>query len=102
MFRFSSLRHFWIESIQPFYVTASSRIIPIPNGFKAEEVSDRNLRHFIQQFSVFSNEFLVAALLKVINAPSLEQSRSSREILLKGIRGNLSSTPSTEAVSPMP
>jgi hypothetical protein len=40
------------------------------------------LRHFIQQFSVFSNQFLVAALLKVINSPTLEQSRASREILL--------------------
>lgn len=40
------------------------------------------LRHLIQQFSVFSNQFLVAALLKVINSPTLEQSRASREILL--------------------
>ena len=44
--------------------------------------SDDELRHFIQQFSVFSNQFLVAALNKVINAPTLEQSRASREILL--------------------
>ena len=44
--------------------------------------SDGELRHFIQQFSVFSNQFLVAALNKVINAPTLEQSRASREILL--------------------
>jgi hypothetical protein len=40
------------------------------------------LQHFIRQFSVFSNQFLIAALLKVINAPSLQQSRASREILL--------------------
>ncbi|MEM9265571.1 MAG: hypothetical protein AAGA46_08615 [Cyanobacteria bacterium P01_F01_bin.13] len=44
--------------------------------------SDNELRHFVQQFSVFSNQFLVAALNKVINAPTLEQSRASREILL--------------------
>lgn len=44
--------------------------------------SDSELCHFIQQFSVFSNQFLVAALNKVINAPTLEQSRASREILL--------------------
>lgn len=50
--------------------------------FQQGEISDPNLRHFIQQFSVFSNQFLIAALLKVINAPTLEQSRSSREILL--------------------
>ena len=40
------------------------------------------MRHFIRQFSVFSNQFLVAALLKTINSPTLQQSRSSREILL--------------------
>ncbi|MCG8364893.1 MAG: hypothetical protein MJA27_16390 [Pseudanabaenales cyanobacterium] len=44
--------------------------------------TDQELRHFIQQFSVFSNQFLVAALLKVINSPTLQQSRASREILL--------------------
>lgn len=44
--------------------------------------TDEELRHFIQQFSVFSNQFLVAALLKVINSPTLKQSRASREILL--------------------
>ncbi len=50
--------------------------------FQAGQVSDAELRHFIRQFSVFSNQFLVAALLKVINSPTLQQSRASREILL--------------------
>jgi hypothetical protein len=50
--------------------------------FQQGEATDEELRHFIQQFSVFSNQFLVAALLKVINAPSLDQSRAGREILL--------------------
>jgi hypothetical protein len=40
------------------------------------------LKHFVRQFSVFSNQFLIAALLKVINAPSLQQARQSKEILL--------------------
>lgn len=31
---------------------------------------------------MFSNQFLVAALLKVINSPTIQQSRASREILL--------------------
>lgn len=44
--------------------------------------TDLELRHFIRQFSVFSNQFLVAALQKTINAPTLGQSRASREILL--------------------
>lgn len=44
--------------------------------------TDNELRHFIRQFSVFSNQFLIAALLKVINAASLQQARASKEILL--------------------
>ncbi|MGE3806323.1 MAG: hypothetical protein AB7K24_16770 [Gemmataceae bacterium] len=50
--------------------------------FQKGTVSDEELKHFIRQFSVFSNLFLVAALLKVINAPTIDQSRASREILL--------------------
>jgi pyrroloquinoline quinone (PQQ) biosynthesis protein C len=50
--------------------------------FSEGNISDEELRHFIRQFSVFSNQFLVAALLKVINSPTLQQSRASREILL--------------------
>ena len=50
--------------------------------FRKGEVTDGELRHFVQQFSVFSNQFLVAALLRVINAPSLSQARSAKEILM--------------------
>ncbi len=50
--------------------------------FRDGHATDQELRHFIKQFSVFSNQFLVAALLKVINAPSLQQTRASKEILL--------------------
>jgi hypothetical protein len=50
--------------------------------FSEGEVTDEELRYFIKQFSVFSNQFLIAALLKEINAPTLQQSRASREILL--------------------
>lgn len=50
--------------------------------FARGEASDAELRHFIKQFSVFSNLFLKAALLKVINSPSLEQMRASKEILM--------------------
>jgi hypothetical protein len=50
--------------------------------FSNGTATDEELRHFIRQFSVFSNQFLVAALLKVINSPTLKQSRTSREILL--------------------
>jgi hypothetical protein len=50
--------------------------------FQKGQASDDELRHFFKQFSVFSNQFLVAALLKVINSPSIQQSRASREILM--------------------
>lgn len=50
--------------------------------FQNGEATDQELRHFIKQFSVFSNQFLVAQLYKVINAPSLEQMRASKEILM--------------------
>jgi hypothetical protein len=50
--------------------------------FREGRASNLELRHFIQQFSVFSNQFLVAALLRVINAPSLSQVRAAKEILL--------------------
>lgn len=50
--------------------------------FQAGNATDDQLRYFIRQFSVFSNQFLIAALLKVINSPTLQQSRASREVLL--------------------
>lgn len=50
--------------------------------FQSGNATDEELCDFIRQFSVFSNQFLIAALLKVINSPTLQQSRASREILL--------------------
>jgi hypothetical protein len=50
--------------------------------FQKGEASDAELKHFIKQFSVFSNLFLVASLLKVINSPSLQQAHASKEILM--------------------
>ncbi|HYK89432.1 MAG TPA: hypothetical protein VE398_11720 [Acidobacteriota bacterium] len=41
-----------------------------------------DLRHFVTQFSVFSNFFIVAQLLKTINAPTLEAMHASKEILM--------------------
>jgi hypothetical protein len=55
---------------------------PYTRWFQDGRASDAELRHFVQQFSVFSNQFLVAALLRVINAPTLQQARSAKEILL--------------------
>jgi hypothetical protein len=50
--------------------------------FRDGLASDAELAHFVRQFSVFSNQFLVAALLRVINAPSLQQARAAKEILM--------------------
>src|SRR5262249_62238132 len=50
--------------------------------FAKGEATDEELKHFIRQFSVFSNRFLVSALLRVIHAPNLEQMRAAKEILM--------------------
>jgi len=50
--------------------------------FEKGEYGREDLRHFIVQFSVFSNLFLIAQLQKTINATTLEGMRASKEILL--------------------
>jgi hypothetical protein len=63
----------------------SHRIIhhnPYCDWFATGQANDAQLKFFLQQFSVFSNQFLIAALLRVINAPALEQARAAKEILL--------------------
>jgi hypothetical protein len=50
--------------------------------FRDGRASNAELTHFIRQFSVFSNQFLIAALLRVINAPALQQARAAKEILM--------------------
>ncbi len=58
---------------------------PFTSWFSRGEFTRDQLRHFIVQFSVFSNQFLVAQLLKTINAPTLEAMRASKEILANEI-----------------
>lgn len=50
--------------------------------FKTGAADRRDVEHFLRQFSVFSNLFIEAQLKKVINAPTLEAMRASKEILL--------------------
>ncbi len=50
--------------------------------FEAGEFGKSDLCHFLTQFSVFSNFFIVAQLLKTINAPTLEAMHASKEILM--------------------
>jgi pyrroloquinoline quinone (PQQ) biosynthesis protein C len=66
----------------------SHRIIrhnPYTAWFKQGEQNTAQIKAFIVQFSVFSNQFLVAQLLKMINADSLESMRASKEILANEI-----------------
>ncbi len=66
--------------------------------FRHGTATDAELQHFIRQFSVFSNQFLVAALLRVINAPTVDQARAAKEILLNEL-GVIYRRPGAEAGS---
>src|SRR5688572_1463644 len=66
------------------------------------------LRHFTVQFSVFSNQFLLAALNRAINADTLQATRESKEILMnelgviyndRGAKGHAASGESAPAAS---
>jgi hypothetical protein len=50
--------------------------------FARGDMSVPHLRRFAVEFSVFSNQFLLAALNRVINADSLHSARESKEILM--------------------
>lgn len=50
--------------------------------FSRGEMSLDHLRRFTIEFSVFSNQFLLAALNRVINADTLRAARESKEILM--------------------
>jgi hypothetical protein len=50
--------------------------------FKEGKFDREDLRHFLVQFSVFSNLFIEAQLKKCINAPTLEAMHASKEILM--------------------
>ena len=50
--------------------------------FARGEMSLDHLRRFAVEFSVFSNQFLLAALNRVINADTLQAARESKEILM--------------------
>jgi hypothetical protein len=50
--------------------------------FAGGDLSVDDVRRFTVQFSVFSNQFLLAALNRVINADTLEAARESKEILM--------------------
>ncbi len=53
--------------------------------FATGQADRADVTHFVVQFSVFSNLFLIAQLLKTINAGTLEGMRASKEILANEI-----------------
>lgn len=58
---------------------------PYTAWFSRGDFSDEQARAFLIQFSVFSNQFLVAQLHKMLNADTLEEMRASKEILANEI-----------------
>lgn len=58
---------------------------PYTSWFRRGELGEIQARAFLVQFSVFSNQFLVAQLLKMLNADTLEEMRESKEILANEI-----------------
>jgi hypothetical protein len=58
---------------------------PYTAWFKQGTFSSDQARAFLVQFSVFSNQFLVAQLRKVLNAETLDEMRASKEILANEI-----------------
>ncbi|WP_250655680.1 hypothetical protein [Alkalimarinus coralli] len=58
---------------------------PYTRWFSKSTPNDAQIKQLIVQFSVFSNQFLVAQLEKMINAESIEEMRASKEILANEI-----------------
>ena len=58
---------------------------PYTAWFKEGDFSLAQARAFLVQFSVFSNQFLLAQLHKVLNAETLDEMRASKEILANEI-----------------
>lgn len=70
---------------------------PYTAWFEKGDLSPEDVRPFAVQFSVFSNQFLVAQLKKMINAETLESMRESKEILANEIGVMFRSAKSKEA-----
>ena len=51
------------------------------NWFKNAHLTLKDIRYFTQQFSVFSNQFIIAQLNKIINSVDLEEARAGKEVL---------------------
>ncbi|MBN1238100.1 MAG: hypothetical protein JXB36_06345, partial [Gammaproteobacteria bacterium] len=81
------------ERIPPFKARLEREVLshpvitanPYTRWFSRGEFSAGQAQQFLIQFSVFSNQFLLAQLQKVLNADTLDQMRASKEILANEI-----------------
>ncbi|MGH7746038.1 MAG: hypothetical protein ACREQ5_14880, partial [Candidatus Dormibacteria bacterium] len=82
----AGVRHDWDTFLEQVREVVMSHPVVTNNDycswFDQGEASRAQVRDLVQQFSVFSNLFIVAQLLKTINSPSIEQARESCEILV--------------------
>ncbi len=82
-----------VDNFRRFYQRIEKELLNHPiiqhnaycSWFQQGQFSRDQLRDFIVQFSVFSNQFLVAQLHKMLNAESVEEMRASKEILANEI-----------------
>jgi hypothetical protein len=82
-----------MDELRPFKIRLETEVLrhpiivanPYTAWFERGEFTPLQARAFLIQFSVFSNQFLVAQLQKVLNAETLEEMRSSKEILANEI-----------------
>ena len=82
----ADVRHDWDTFLEQVREVVMSHPVVTHNDyciwFDRGQANRAQVRDLIQQFSVFSNLFIVAQLLKTINSPSIDQARESCEILV--------------------
>ena len=71
-----------LEIVSNHHIVKSN---PYTEWFASGEATIEQAQELVQQFSVFSNLFLLAQLNKVINAPTLDEMREGKEILANEI-----------------
>ncbi len=68
--------------------------------FSKGEMDKEDVRHFLTQFSVFSNLFIEAQLKKTINSPTLEAMHTSKQILMNELGVVFKNTKASKATTP--
>ena len=85
--------HYDDQDLSPFAARALKKVgehpivvhNPYTSWFASGSASREQVRDLVQQFSVFSNLFLIAQLNKIINSPTLDDMREGKEILANEI-----------------